>query len=140
MPKLPSLARASLVSLALLSVPPSALAADTLTVDQTIPQTCELTSPAVGVGVVKTVQVPIRLQFSVPESLGRGDLLHLDQQRVSLPDLAALKAAVRGWLPDPTGPVRIDASGATYGGGARITVTGMDSNIFAPAIDRKSVV
>lgn len=130
------LARATLIASAALTVPVApALAAGTITVDRTIEQQCSYTWGAVGTPEgPRNISLPIRIQFTVPETLDRGDTLSLDQRRVSLPSPGALLQVIDASEPEDVEQTFLSASGSKFGGGAAISVTGLPEPLYGPGL------
>lgn len=114
-------------SLAALTGPSAASAAGTITVDQTIEQQCTYGMQ----GTFAAFSLPIRVQFTVPQTLLRGETLSIDQRRVSLPSPSALYAAVRER--SDSGLIAQFQGGGRYRG-ASVAITGNDPVLVAPDI------
>lgn len=111
-----------LLACASFAMPAAATAAGTITVDRTIEQTCTYGIPAPG-RTLETLSLPIRLQFTVPETLQAGEPLVIDQRRVSLSSLADLYATIA--RTKPSSGLRASFGGGGPYSGPTVGVTGV---------------
>ena len=92
--------------------PAGASAAPTTPIDVTGPQTCTLSSTG-GSGAGRPLSVPARIQFTVPQTLRRGDALDLAARKITLALSPEARTALRTYPPSAGSGYQVTLSAST---------------------------